>query len=212
MRNRLRKRSARLPSPALVVALLALLAALGGTGTAAVLVTSADIKNSTIQGIDVKQDALTGGDVKEATLARVPNANKLDGLDSTRFLPGSNVPRGTTLRGVFAIEGRDAVPTFPDLRTAAISFGYTLASAPTPHFIVAGMPTPSQCPGTASAPQAAVGHLCVYEASRGNILNVSIANPISNTAGATRYGAELIAESNLDGFFTTQGSWAVTAP
>lgn len=99
------KRWVRLPSPAMVVALAALFVALGGSATSAVLITSADIKNGTVRGIDVRNSSLTrrdvrngsltggdvrdnslrGRDVNESTLAKVPNANRLDGLDSARF-------------------------------------------------------------------------------------------------------------------------------
>jgi hypothetical protein len=82
-----------------------------------VLITSADIRNGTIRGIDVRNGALggldvrnnslRGADVRESTLIKVPNANRLDGLDSTRFFPGGNLPRGKTIRGVYRLRGND---------------------------------------------------------------------------------------------------------
>lgn len=81
----------------MAVALMALFVALAGSATAAVLVTSTNIKNGTIRGIDVRNGGLsgldvrngsvTGADVNEASLAQVPsaanavNAGTLDGLD-----------------------------------------------------------------------------------------------------------------------------------
>jgi hypothetical protein len=85
-----------MPSPTMVVALAALFVALAGSATAAVLVTSADIQNGTIRGIDVRNgtlgglklansslrgldvanNSLTGADVNEATLNRVPIADR----------------------------------------------------------------------------------------------------------------------------------------
>ena len=74
------------PSPALVVALIALFVALGGTGYAAATgsIDSREIKNSTIRGKDVRNSSLTGGDVKnnslrgsdvaESSLGQVPSA------------------------------------------------------------------------------------------------------------------------------------------
>lgn len=45
-----------------------------------------DIRNSTIRGIEVALNSLTGADVAEETFALVPNADTLDGVDSTGFL------------------------------------------------------------------------------------------------------------------------------
>ena len=84
----------RRPSPAMLVALLSLFVALGGTSWAALKigskqirndsiksvdirngqVTSADIKNGTIRGIDVAANALTGAKIDERTLGEVPTA------------------------------------------------------------------------------------------------------------------------------------------
>ena len=74
------------PSHSTIVAYVALIAALGGGAYAAVKVNSADIQNKTIKGKDVKPDALGGKQISEAKLARVPDADALDGLDSTAFL------------------------------------------------------------------------------------------------------------------------------
>lgn len=72
------------PSPAMVVALIALFVAMGGVSYAAARIGSAqiknnsvrgkDIRNSTITGTDVKNNTLTGGDVSESTLGTVPSA------------------------------------------------------------------------------------------------------------------------------------------
>jgi hypothetical protein len=90
----------------MVMALGALVFSAGGTATAGVLVTSADIRDNTIRsadihdetitsrdvdngslsGVDVARNSLTGADLSEASLGRVPNANRLDGLDSTQFV------------------------------------------------------------------------------------------------------------------------------
>jgi hypothetical protein len=98
------KRRFRLPSPAMVVAVTALAISVTGNVTAAVLITSADIKDNTIRsvdirnravkGIDVKNNSLTGDDVKESTLGQVPsaanattaaNAGTLNGLTANQL-------------------------------------------------------------------------------------------------------------------------------
>jgi hypothetical protein len=96
----------RHPSPAMAIAVLALVLSTGGTVTAGVLITSADIRDNTIRsadlhdetinsrdidngalsGADVATNSLTGADVNESSLGKVPNANRLGGLDSTQFL------------------------------------------------------------------------------------------------------------------------------
>lgn len=70
----------RLPSPAMIVALVALGLATSGSATALALVTSADIKNDTIKSVDVHKNALTGADIAEAKLGKVPNAKRVGGL------------------------------------------------------------------------------------------------------------------------------------
>jgi hypothetical protein len=71
------------PSPAMVVALTALVLSLGGSAYALVVtgktirnntVTGADIRQRSLTGNDVKRDRIGGGSVKESTLGPVPSA------------------------------------------------------------------------------------------------------------------------------------------
>src|SRR4051812_49114143 len=98
----------RLPSPSMVVALLALFVSLGGVsyGLATGSIDSReiknntirtgdvrnneirgrDIRNSTIRGGDVALDTLTGLDIKESRLGKVPSATFADvGLSPLAF-------------------------------------------------------------------------------------------------------------------------------
>src|SRR3954447_21001895 len=59
-----------------VVATLALFVALGGTSFAVSQITSRDIKNRSIKGVDVKKNALSGTEIKESKLRTVPRATK----------------------------------------------------------------------------------------------------------------------------------------
>lgn len=68
-----------LPSPAMVVACLALLVALGGTGYAAIKlpansVGTKQLKRGAVTGVKVKSNALTGTQINESRLGRVPSA------------------------------------------------------------------------------------------------------------------------------------------
>ncbi len=89
------------PSPAMVVACIALTVALGGTSYAAIKlpknsVGTKQLKKNAVTSPKVKNNAITGADVNEGTLGTVPsaanatNANTLDNIDSTGFVrPGS---------------------------------------------------------------------------------------------------------------------------
>lgn len=66
------------PSHALIVAYLALLVALGGTGYAAATINGKDIRRGTVAGAKLKPDTLTGKQVREGALAKVPSAAQAD--------------------------------------------------------------------------------------------------------------------------------------
>lgn len=122
------KRSWR-PSPALVIACLALFVALGGTGYALTLptnsvgtkqlrkaaVTSPDIRNGAVRAIDVANNSLVGADLRagtigareiaESKLGTVPNAKNADtlgGKTSAQLTDGC--PTGTVPAGGICIE------------------------------------------------------------------------------------------------------------
>jgi hypothetical protein len=129
-----------------------------------------------------------------------------------RYLPGGNLPAGRTIRGTYRITGNDQIAT-GDLGSTSISFGWTLRSAPTPSFRPVGSLPTTVCPGTAANPQAAPGHLCVYESTGSNVQTQSIVNPVTNSApGASRFGFNVIAQSAANGVWVTVGTWAVRAP
>jgi hypothetical protein len=65
------------PSPALVIACIALFVALGGSAYAAVVITGKNVKNYSLTGKDVKKNGLGGVTVKESRLATVPSAESL---------------------------------------------------------------------------------------------------------------------------------------
>jgi len=77
-----------------VIALVLVLA--GGTAYAANEWTGTNIVNESLTGLDIKADTVKGGDVVEPSLAKVPNADKLDNVDSSGFVQG-----GSAVPGVF---------------------------------------------------------------------------------------------------------------
>jgi hypothetical protein len=78
-----RHRWLRVPSPAMIVALIALFIALGGTSYAAIRlpansVGTKQLQKNAVTGLKVKNGSLTGADVKLSTLGKVPSAVQAD--------------------------------------------------------------------------------------------------------------------------------------
>lgn len=87
------------PSPAMVVALVALFMSLTGSAFALVI-TGKQVKNGSLTGPDLRRNTLGGREVNESRLATVPRAKVADTVG------GRTAPQVTT-RGFFAISQRD---------------------------------------------------------------------------------------------------------
>ncbi len=140
------------------------------------------------------------------------DADKLDGEDLEDVLPGGTPPSGTTIRGTYNMY--DEAHMAGDATSGSISFGYTLASAPTVRVIEQGESLTTQCPQrgddfTGEVPEAAPGYLCIYEWEEFNELNGSGYPFLSNT---NRTGIGITLRSESTGIFYSEGVWAVTAP
>lgn len=130
MRFRLRR-----PSPALVIACIALFTSMGGVSYAYATgsidgreilngtvttkdlrnneVRGADIRNSTIGGRDVAFNTLGGNDIKESTLGEVPSAAALGGVPASGYARGGIPSFSTlTLTGGAGTLGGEAVPAY----------------------------------------------------------------------------------------------------
>jgi len=86
----------RRPSPTLVVAVIALIAAAGGTAFAAKhagLLSGKRIAKRSQPGNRFKKDTITGKEVKEKTLTGVANAKTLGGQTPTAFLGSAPIKR-----------------------------------------------------------------------------------------------------------------------
>jgi hypothetical protein len=66
------------PSPALVVAIVALFMALGGTSYAALKITGNNVVNRSLGGNEMKKNTLDGDEIKESALGPVPKAIDAD--------------------------------------------------------------------------------------------------------------------------------------
>jgi hypothetical protein len=132
------------------------------------------------------------------------------------------LPSNQTITGFYALGGyADAASrVFRD----QIDFVYPLAEAPSVEVIASGGSATTNCPGSATSPQAAPGFLCVYEGNNGSSLlnpgstnqNLQVRNFaqifVVGTNAATRFGAEIRAQSVDAGSVLSSGVWAVTAP
>ena len=67
----------RMPSPAMIVALVALFVASTGTAVAGALITGANVKNNSLTGLDVLNGSLTTTDVKNHSLLPIDFKGKL---------------------------------------------------------------------------------------------------------------------------------------
>ncbi|MEA2368447.1 MAG: hypothetical protein QOH38_1165 [Thermoleophilaceae bacterium] len=104
MRNVLRR-----PSPAMVVALLALFIALGGVGYAATQIDGKNLVGRSVGHKKIKANTLTGAEILESSLGKVPKAvhstvaDRVGGLRVRRFDYAPRAPAGSTT--LFTLEG-----------------------------------------------------------------------------------------------------------
>ena len=124
-------RRIRRPSPALIVAVVALVMALGGTSYAAIKITGKNVANSTLTGLDMrnkslggkemKPDTLTGDQIDESALGTVPMAAKASDADTVGGQPASSFmvkqPRGfeAPIPDRLNINNNDVVGTLVDM-------------------------------------------------------------------------------------------------
>jgi hypothetical protein len=117
------------------------------------------------------------------------------------------------LKGTFGGSG-SVVTESNNAVELSISYPIPLAASPSAEVIPpAGSPTAS-CPGSATAPSAADGHLCLYVAG-GHEVNTTIVSSYGDDGSRDyRYGAVVYAyptcKAPCRGEFW--GTWAVTAP
>jgi hypothetical protein len=125
----------------------------------------AKVEDRSLTGADLGFDSLGGDEVIESSLSTVPNASVAQTAVNAVGLAGPLSP-GETLTGEVAVAGH-RVGAGDTVDSSAISFPIRLQGAPNANadVPVGGPPTPN-CPGTANAPSAAPGYLCIYETIR----------------------------------------------
>jgi hypothetical protein len=223
MRRILRHR----PSPALVVACLALTVALGGTSYAAVTlprssVGTAQLKRNAVTSVKVKNRSLLAIDFKRGQLPRgargatgatgatgttgTAGPQGVQGAKGADFTVDTTLQPGQTETGLYSVWGVGG-----GYMGDAVSFRVPLSAdilAANVHFLAYNAPTAS-CPGVGSA---AAGHLCVYERSGGARALGNVYSPITgNSTTVSKLGFGIYFDSTGTGGAWSYGSWAVTA-
>ena len=116
-------------------------------------------------------------------------------------------PYPKTFRGTWSVVGDTHVAGA--YIGSSISFGATFRNAPATHFILLGATPPTGCSGTAAAPKATPGNVCIFEAQN---LNGSFAGTYNGPgqSGASPFGTSLYFTSAAVGYVFEYGSWAAT--
>ncbi|HEX7290116.1 MAG TPA: hypothetical protein VF250_03220 [Conexibacter sp.] len=101
--------SIRRPSASMIVALVALFAALGGTGYAAATISGRDIQKRTIPANRVVNNALGGGQINESKLGPVPVAQQaLTAQTAASATEAGHATSADTATNAQQLQGRDA--------------------------------------------------------------------------------------------------------
>jgi hypothetical protein len=114
----MREWRSRRPSPSMIVAMLALIVALGGTAYAAQRINGGAIQKQTIGGGKLKQKTLTGFQINVNKLGTVPTAKRAShtywAVVNNPASPGNATLARASDEGMTAVEGNGAVAvTFP---------------------------------------------------------------------------------------------------
>ena len=232
----------RRPSPALVISLIALFVALGGTGYAALslpknsvgtkqlkknAVTGSKIKKNAVTSSKVKNHSLTSADINLAALGTVPsasnaghanvadsatNAGHATTADSSANATGLAGPLASGQTLIGYVDSAGHVGAGEIAPETSISFQIPLAAAPAFHIVPVGGPSTGACPGTANNPSAAPGNLCIYESTLVNTTGFSLPDGLNPVSGPTRFGLPGLLGASTNGDYIARGAWAVTAP
>jgi hypothetical protein len=227
-----------LPSPAMVVAVIALLIALAGTGYAATAshrksapVTKAQVKKLITAYVAGHRAMLTGATGASGPAGSVGAAGPTGPIGPSGPAgpggPGGQTgpagptttmaPSGITQNGVIVVDGRE--PGEGEFASNSITFPLRLASDPVVDELSYGG-TDANCKGSKAAPTAAPGYLCIYLISSQNAGTWQFPgpaylypqDPAQSNFGAGPFGVVLTARSAGAGRLSVWASWAVTAP
>lgn len=140
--------------------------------------------------------------------ANAATDTKLGGYYKKAESDSRYAPIPALYRGVYMFGGNPGAAN--ETVYGDISFGATFPSAPTTHYIKVGDPVPSGCSGTAAAPNAAAGNLCIFETEgAGAVSSRGFCNPAAGTCfSGGVLGVGLFAKSSGAGVIEIMGTWA----
>lgn len=184
-----------------MISIVALIVAIGGGTFALAGGGTKQVKKVATKVVRKLEPTLSVDKAKTAKKAKV--ATKATTAANATGLAGALASDQTLVGKVGTGGHRDAATDF--VSEGALSFPIPLAAAPTARVIPIGGPPTTNCPGSAGAPSAGPGQLCVYltlvDGATGLTLNVD------------KYGAAYFADGVAAGAnYEVQGVWAVKAP
>lgn len=140
----------RKPSPALVIACLALFVSLGGVGYAAATgsIGSREIRNNSVRGKDVRNNSLSGRDIANASLSGSDIRNgRLVGVDiEDDSLTGKDIQEGT-LDAVPAAKVAGSAASLNGVQVVPFNFRSDATSAEPVRASVSGLEVRAGCAG-----------------------------------------------------------------
>jgi len=216
----------RRPSPAFVIALIALFVALGGVGYAGSLIGSEQIRNNSIRSSDIRNGTILAADLNARTRAslRGQRGDKGDPGEPGTSIFASVIPSGTTVAGAWG--GRYIAPQLAANNSYLISTSFPVkAPGPVGDADVNVAPHPSAgdpdstCTGSANNPTAPRGKVCIYisRANNAQVTGFRLTDPgTTGTAPGDAYGfiVRILDTGTVGNTATTnaEGTWAYTAP
>jgi hypothetical protein len=199
----------RRPRPALsyanVVATLALLLALGGTSYAAVQLTTRNVKDRSLRGVDVRRNSLTGAEIAESTLGPVPRAVTAD-VSATARKADTAISASTAASATSA-----TTATTADLADDATALG-GLAASKFPSADVGTAPSTASAAAIISWSDLGASVRTVPSATSGllTLANTGSANLFVEHAGESPSDqAEVVPSSGASSLTTQEGPFLV---
>jgi hypothetical protein len=203
----------------MLVALLALVVALGGTSYAAITVTGAQIRDGSVTSRDIRNRTLRAEDFRHG-LAAGPQGAKGDKGDAGPSAPrpesvtadaaAAGLSSGEILAGVFDVREQSVLPG--QTLHVTLPFGHKLPARPTAVRLLdpPGASSPD-CGGSGADPEPAPGVLCIYVDGTANEPVVRI-----NFAGGANLvhltGTGLAVRATTAGPVAAFGGWAYKVP
>jgi hypothetical protein len=223
----MRRIARRRPSPALVIACIALAIALGGTSYAAVnlapgSVGNKQLKRNAVTSLKVKDHSLFARDFKAGQLPRGARGLKGDkGDKGDGGAPGAAgrsaltpLQSGETVRGTIGTRENNLIAGDEIAATATLPIPATVALDDAHVTVDGNDESAGECPGTATNPTAAPGFVCIYPWFE---LNVEAASPDgviwgADEVAAEKWGFQVSITAAAAGSTALFANWAYTAP